>query len=361
LIIGAMLESLDESLRPHAARWLARGRRGVTEGEHRAEMIVDRAYYKNGKRVRPGPENVEQAARLAGQADGFVWVLARDPSADELASLKQAFDLSKLAIDHAAAHQARPKLEAYRGRGFLALRAARYGDGDAGIEFGDIHVFVGPGYAVSIGRGAPADPAGAQERLEQLHPDLIAAGPSAVMWAILDQVLDGYEPVVSGIDDGIEKLEQQVFTGKSEATEDTYFLTRKTIEFHRAVALLENPVDSLVQGELIEIPEPLHRFLQEVGVHLTRIDAQVSSQREVLAGILDANLALISVRQNDVVQKISAWAAIIAVPTFFASIWGMNFTHMPELHLALGYPIALLVMLTVIFLLYRFFKRISWL
>jgi len=177
----------------------------------------------------------------------------------------------------------------------------------------------------------------------------------------LDEVIDGYEPVASAIDDGIEQLEQQVFAGAGQATQATYSLTRETIEFHRSLTLLLNPLDSVVEGELVDLPEKLERFLRDAAAHLQRIEEQVAGQRDILSGILEANLALISVRQNDTVQKISAWAAIIAIPTFFASIWGMNFTHMPELDETWGYPFALALMLAAVIVLYGFFRRIKWL
>ena len=322
-------------------------------------MIAYTVHYKAGKRLETDI-SLERAAELARGGDGFVWVALREPSRGELRDVGRAFDLSALGVEDEGA-RTRPRLEGIKGRGFLAMRGARYDESRARIEFSEIRVLVGSGYAISKARGDPGHPAGARERLEELHPDLIGAGPGAVVWAILDQVADGYEPVASAIDDGIERLEQQVFSGDGQATQATYFLTRETIEFHRAVALLLNPLDSVVEGELIEVPERLERFLRDVSSHLRRIDEQVSAQREVLSGILDANLALISVRQNDVVQKISAWAAIIAAPTFLASIWGMNFTHMPELHLILGYPLALLLMLVAIAVLYRFFRHINWL
>ena len=152
-----------------------------------------------------------------------------------------------------------------------------------------------------------------------------------------------------------------MFVGDRGATQATYSLTREAIEFNRATATLLNPLDAVVEGEVVQLPEKLERFLRDAASHLRRIDAHVSAQREILAGILDANLALISVHQNKVIQKISAWAAIIAIPTFFASIWGMNFTHMPELHETWGYPFALALMLVAVVTLYGFFKRIEWL
>jgi magnesium transporter len=323
-------------------------------------MIAYCAHYRNGKRV-VSEQSVDRAGEHARRGDGYVWLALRDPSGEELAETGKAFGLSTRDMDGPPGRPARPRLEGYKGGAVLTMRSARFDDRAGEIEFGDIRVLVGSGYVISVWRGEPGDPAGARERLEQLHPDLIAMGPGAVVWAILDQVVDGYEPVASAIDDRIERLEDEVFSGDGRATQATYSLTREAIEFHRSVTLLRNPLDSIGQGELIELPDKLERFLRDVANHLERIEEQVSGQRDILSGILEANLALISVRQNDTVQKISAWAAIIAIPTFFASIWGMNFTHMPELDQTWGYPFALALMLIAVVALYGFFKRVEWL
>jgi magnesium transporter len=167
--------------------------------------------------------------------------------------------------------------------------------------------------------------------------------------------------VVAGIDDDIEEVEQAVFESGAEQTQRIYFLKREVIEFHRAVAPLVPPLDALERGAFPQMPEELRRFFREVLGRTRRIDEQVNSQRELLTSILEANLSLIGVQQNKAVQAISAWAAIIAVPTFLASIWGMNFRHMPELSLTFGYPLALAVMLAGTLVLHRFFRRIGWL
>ena len=323
-------------------------------------MIAYCAQYRDGKRVAADLA-VDRAAALARAGDGFVWLVLRDPSQEELESVATAFGLPVTGIESRAGRPARPRLEGYKGRAVLTMRSARFNEGTGQIDFGGIRVLAGPGQVISVWRGEPSDPAGARHRLEELHPDLIETGPGAVVWSILDEVIDGYEPVAAAIDDGIERLEQQVFSGASQATQATYSMTREAIEFHRSLTLLQNPLDSVVEGELVDLPDKLERFLRDAASHLRRIEAQVAGQRDILSGILDANLALISVRQNETVQKISAWAAIVAVPTFLASIWGMNFTHMPELHLELGYPLALGAMLAVTILLYRFFRRIQWL
>jgi magnesium transporter len=323
-------------------------------------MIAYCAHYRDGKRVAADLA-VDRAAELARARQGFVWIALRDPSPDELAEVARAFGLPVTGLNAAGGAHARPRLEGEKGRYLLVMRSARWDAETQKVDLGQIRVVIGAGYVISVGRGGPSDPEGARQRLEELHPDLIAMGEGAVVWVIIDQILDGYEPVAESIDNAIEQLERQVFSGGATATEETYRLTRETIEFHRAVASLLNPLDAVVEGELVKLPDKLEQLFRDAAAHLKRIEEELSAQRELLSGILGANLALISVRQSDVVQKISAWAAIVAVPTFLASIWGMNFTHMPELHLELGYPLALGAMLAVTILLYRFFKRIQWL
>ena len=323
-------------------------------------MLAYSAHYRDGRRVATDL-TVDQAAGLARQKDGFVWLALRDVTRDELKALAHALGLSVEGIGEPETGPARPRLVGYKDRAVLTMRSARYDENLESLELGEIRVLVGAGYVLTGFRGGPSDPAGAIERLEELHPNLIAEGPGAVVWAVVDGVVDGYEPVVSAIDDGIERLEQRVFAAEAGATQATYSLSRETIEFHRALATLLDPLESIAQGEFVELPDKLARFMRDAANHLGRLEQQVLAQRDVLGGILEANLALVSVRQNDTVQKISAWAAIIAIPTFFASIWGMNFTHMPELHESWGYPFALGLMVAAVIVLYVYFKRVRWL
>jgi magnesium transporter len=187
-------------------------------------------------------------------------------------------------------------------------------------------------------------------------------GPAAAVWAILDKVVDDYAPVTDGIDDDIEEVEADVFDGDKPApTARIYRLKREVIEFHRAVYPLLGPLEALERGAYQRVPEELRRFFRDVHDHARRTDELVNSQRELLTSILEANLALVSVSQNEVVKKISAYAAVIAVPTFIASNYGMNFEHMPELDSPIGYPLALSVMAIAVVVLVTFFRRIDWL
>jgi magnesium transporter len=324
-------------------------------------MIVDCAHYRDGVRQHEGVMTVQEAASRVGAARGdFVWVGLLEPTDEEMTAIAKLFGLHELAVEDAEHAHQRPKIEDYEDSYFIVLKTAHYHDETETVHFGEIDVFVGAGYVVSVRHGRGAELRSARRRLEQ-RPDLLKLGPAAVVWAIFDQVVDGYMPVTEGIDDDIEEVEKAVFDAESEPTERIYFLKREVIEFHRAVWPLLTPLESIVAGNIPQIDEQLRRYFRDVADHAQRIDEIVNSQRELLTSVLEANLALVSVKQNEVVKQISSWAAIIAVPTFIASVYGMNFEHKPELHQRIGYPLAVAAMFLSVALLYRFFKRVGWL
>ena len=324
-------------------------------------MIVDCAYYKDRKRQHEDPIDLDRALECLRSDHGFIWLGMLDPTEEELAAASRAFNLPTLAVeDTVHAHQ-RPKLEEYEGHFFIVLKTARYDESEERVHFGEIHIFLGRGYAITVRHGEASELKPARQRLEGQYAELLDAGPAAVSWAVLDQVVDDYEPVTSGIDDDIEEVEDEVFKAAGDSSQRIYFLKREVIEFHRSVFPLLAPLEALEHGAFPAIPDKLRRYFRDVSDHARRVDEQIHSQRELLTSILEANLSLIGVQQNKAVQAISAWAAIIAVPTFLASIWGMNFEHMPELGLVVGYPLALLTMLAATLLLHRFFRRIDWL
>jgi magnesium transporter len=324
-------------------------------------MVVDCAYYKDRKRQNEEKLDLERALECVKSGEGFVWLGLLDPEPEELTRAGEAFDLPPLALEDAAHAHQRPKLEEYDGRFFTVLRTARYDDAEEEVHFGEIHIFVGPSYAVTVRHGEASHLGAARARLEGQYAELLDAGPASVAWAVLDQVVDDYEPVTAGIDDDIQEVEEDVFAHKGDSSQRIYFLKREVIEFHRAVFPLLPPLEALERGAFPQIPEQMRGFFRDVSDHARRVDEQIHSQRELLTSILEANLSLISVRQNEVVQAVSAWAAIFGVVAVMTGIWGMNFEHMPELRLTYGYPLALLAMVCVVLALYRFFKRLHWL
>jgi magnesium transporter len=322
-------------------------------------VIVDCAHYKDGARQNKDPLPVDEAAECR-KDDGFVWLGLVDPEPEELLDVARRFDLPGLAVEDAMQAHQRPKIEDYEHGYFLVVHTARYLDEREEVEFGEVHVFTGPSFVIVVRHGPASDLHSARERLED-EPELLREGPASAVWAILDKVVDDYEPVMTGLENDIEEVEVQVFGERSDETRRSYFLRRELAEFYRAVHPLLQPLDLLISAEHPEISQMLREHLRDVTDHVKRIEDAISTQRELLTSILQANLAVISVEQNDVVKQISGWAAIITVPTLIASIYGMNFEHMPELKWQYAYPACLLVMLTAGVVLHRILRRAGWL
>jgi magnesium transporter len=323
-------------------------------------MLVDCAHYKEGCRQNDGPLALDEAAERVGEDDGFVWLGLHDPQPEEILEVAKRFDLPPVAVEDAMEAHQRPKIEDYDDGYFLVLHTACYLDETEEVLFGEVHVFTGPGYVVVVRHGAASELHSARERLEA-QPDLLRLGPSAAVWAVMDKVVDDYEPVVEGIDNDVEEVERAVFEHAGDQTRRIYFLRRELARFYRAVHPLLTALDVLESTRRSKVPGELRDYLRDVEDHLMRVAEEIASQRDVLSSIFQANLAVISLDQNDVVRKISGWAAIIAVPTFLASIWGMNFRHMPELGWRMGYPLALLAMIATGLGLYTALRRARWL
>jgi magnesium transporter len=326
-------------------------------------MVIDCAHYKDGERQHEEALTPEQAAERAQNASEgeFVWIGIHEPEPDDLQRLADLFGLHELAVEDAQLAHQRPKIEDYDEDFFIVLRTGHYHEERETVHFGEIHVFAGRSYVITVRHGPGSELASARQRLEA-RPDLLHLGAASAVWAIVDKVVDDYIPVVDAIEDDIEEVETDVFDDDIPApTARIYHLKREVIEFHRAVWPLLSPLGALEQGAYERVPEELRRYFRDVADHARRVDEQVSSQRELLTSVLEANLALVSVNQNEVIKRISSIAGIIAVPTFIASVYGMNFDNMPELHWHLGYLIALGTMAVAVAALVGFFRRIDWL
>jgi magnesium transporter len=252
-------------------------------------------------------------------------------------------------------------VEAYEGGiTFVVLRTARYVDEAEEVEFGEVSIFVGPGFIITVRQGVASDLHGARLRLES-HPKLLEEGPASVLWAILDKIVDDYAPVVEGLEGDVEEVEQTVFSGSRAPTQRIYLLRREVTDFYRAVHPLLGPAAAITQGGVLEISPGLRQYFRDVDDHLKLVNEEIIAQRDLLSTILQANMAVVSAEQNEVVRKISAWAAIITVPTFVASFYGMNFDHMPELHWRGAYPAVIALMVLAAVVLWRGFKRADWL
>jgi magnesium transporter len=324
-------------------------------------VIVNYAVYGGGKRLKQGRASIEEAA-AAGAGHDFVWLELADPSEAELRAASERFGLHELAVEDAHHAHQRPKIEQYEDSLFVVLRTARYDSARSEISLGEIHLFIGRDYVIVVRHGGdPADLDQIRARAE-LHPELMNLGPGAVLYAVMDEVVDDYAPVVEQLSEQIADVETDVFSESvRDATERIYMLKREVLRLHRATSPLVLPVERLHRGEYPQIHSEMEKYFRDVYDHIERIDDQIESFRELLTGVLEANVSLVSVRQNEIVQKISGWAAIIAVPTLITGVYGMNFQHMPELRWPAGYPLALLAMLAVAGTLYLVLRRIRWL
>jgi magnesium transporter len=321
-------------------------------------MIVDCAIYVDGHRSAPCP--LEKTREVLREKRGFAWIALYEPTEDEFASVASEFELHELAVrDAVAAHQ-RPKVERYGDSLFVVLKAARYVEEKETVEFGEVHAFVGPDFVVTVRHGEASELVEARRQLEDA-PDLLRRGPSAVLYTIMSRIVDDYGPVVEGLENDIDEIEVEVFSGHPSVSRRIYELSREVIQFHQATQPLAGALAQLTGGENHDIDPGVRRYLRDVQDSVLRVTERAEGFRELLANILSVNLTQISIDQNTQVKRISAWAAILVVPTLITGIYGMNFDYMPELHWMFGYPYSLLLMLTISVILYRAFKRWGWL
>jgi magnesium transporter len=322
-------------------------------------VIVDCAVYENGRR-QAGELALEDACEASRRRDSFVWLGLYEPSADEFDAVRREFDLHELAVEDAIHAHQRPKLEVYDDTLLVVLKPARYVADRREIELGEILIFLGDGFIITVRHGEAALHE-VRLRLEE-RPELLECGPGAALYAIVDRIVDDYEPVIAALDHEVDAVEREVFSHSgTNPAEAIYNLKREVLELHAAVAPLASPLDRLARGHHELIQEDVRAYFRDVHDHLLRAIAQVESYRDLLTSVLAANLSQVTVRQNEDMRRISAWAAIIAVPTLIAGIYGMNFQHMPELHWAMGYPLALATIAASCILLYRYFRKIGWL
>jgi len=323
-------------------------------------VIVDCAVYDKGQR-RDGELSLHDAGQASRLDGGFVWIGLAEPTAEEFQAVAREFDLHELAVEDAINAHQRPKLETYEDTLLIVLKSARYVDPKEVVDIGEILLFVHPRFLITVRHGEASALAGVRKRAQE-RPDLLELGPPAAAYAIIDQVVDDYEEVAAGVEVDIQEVEAEVFsTARANPAERIFKLEREVIDFQRAVTPLLPAVDRLARGQISEIPDELGPYFRDVHDHLLRVQGRIETFRDLLGAALHANLTQVSVRQNEDMRKISAWVAILAVPTSVAGIYGMNFEHMPELRWELGYPAVLLVILMVCLYLYWRFKRAGWL
>ncbi|MFJ4107792.1 magnesium and cobalt transport protein CorA [Oerskovia enterophila] len=336
--------------------------------------IVDNAVYVDGRRTA-NPSSLDETFETMRERNGLAWVGLYRPSEAEIRAVAEELSLHHLAVDDAIAAHQRPKLERYDDNLFVVLRPARYLDAEERVEFGELHVFVGPDFVVTVRHAESPDVGAVRRRLEST-PELLRLGPEAILYAVLDQVVDEYAPVVAGLQNDIDEIEDQLFSGDPAVSRRIYELSREVIAFQRATHPVVGILQSLERGsEKYGVDIELQRNLRDVLDHSLRLAEQADSFRVLLQNALMVQATLVAQHQNEEmrrlsetslaqgeeVKKISSWAAILFAPTLVGTIYGMNFERMPELGWGLGYPAAVAAMVAMGFALYLIFKRHKWL
>jgi magnesium transporter len=326
-------------------------------------VIVDRAIYRNGERVAE-PRDLAEMAAICRDGGGIAWIGLYRPTHDEFAEVAREFELHELAVEDAVHAHQRAKLERYGPTLFCVLRPARYIDETETVEFGEVHIFAGPHFVITVRHGEAPDLAAVRHGLET-RPDLLRRGTVAILHAILDRVVDDYAPVVAGVENDIDEIEDEVFGGSADVSRRVYELTREVIGFQRANKPLVPMLEQLMAEPAVDDEE--RRYLRNVQDHALRLQEQADGFRQLLQNILNVNLTLetkalseASHKQDEEIKKISAWAAILFAPSVVGTVYGMNFDHMPELHWRLGYRFAIALMVAVSLALYLVFKRRKW-
>ena len=322
-------------------------------------MIVDCAVYEEGER-RAGDLALTEAGEAAQRDGSFVWIGVFEPSAEEFDAVQREFDLHELAVEDAVKAHQRPKAELYGDTLLVVLKTVRQVEDRDDLVTGEILLFVNRDFVVSVRHGEAKLH---DVRLEvEKRPDLLACGAGAVLYAIVDRIVDDYEPVVAAVEADIQEVEHEVFSPeRSNPAERIYALEREVLDLHRAIAPLAPAVDKLARGQYSMIDPDLQTYFRDVHDHLLRLSGRIDGFRDLLSSALQANLTQAAVRQNEDVRKISAWVAIIAVPTGIAAVYGMNFEFMPELEWRYGYPAVMSVIVIACVLLYWRFRRSGWL
>ena len=323
-------------------------------------MIVDVATYTQGQRYGCQDYATELAARREA-GEGFIWIGLKDPTASEFAQVQRELGLHPLAVEDAVKGHQRPKIEQYKHSLFVVLKTLRYIEATSDVETGEIMLFVGDRFVVTVRRGELSPLADVRHRLEE-KPQMLAHGPAVVLHAVMDAVVDTYTAIDLELEKDLDDIEIDVFAGDRHTdAARIYALKREVLEFRRAAWPLVEPARRLYEEEVHFVPAETRPFFRDVHDHVVRVEEHVETYDRLLTDVLSAHLAQVSVQQNNDMRRISAWVAIAAVPTMVAGIYGMNFDHMPELAWRYGYLAVMALLVVACGSLYRAFKRSGWL
>jgi magnesium transporter len=339
----------------------------AVSSRHATSAVVDCGFYVHGVR-QPGEwGHAEALAAARKRDDAFVWLGLHEPTAADLDEIASTFELEAFSVEDAVEGGQRPKLEPDGDRTFLVVRTARYvphaeiTENSEIVETGDLMMFVGPNFIITVRHGE-LNALGPMRADLDHQPDLLALGPWAIVYSILDKVVDSYVEVADRVEADIDAIESHVFSRHTHSRiARIYQLKRELVEFKRSVVPLQRPLNALVEGRCSGMPPDVMRYFRDVNDHLVRTVEQVVSYDDLLNSVLQARLAQVTVDQNNDMRKIASWAAIAAVQTAIAGIYGMNFPNMPEIHWKYGYPVVMAVMFGAAYALYRLFRRSGWL
>jgi magnesium transporter len=321
-------------------------------------MLVNCVAYRQGQRLAEIP--LQDVKQYTNQPNCFVWVALRDPEPEELALLQEEFDLHDLAVEDARGGHQRPKIEEYGPSLFIVVQSVELADD--GLNTGQIAIFVGANYVVSVRRGTRYGFADLRGRTER-EPDLLCHGPAYVLYALLDTVVDRYFPVLDVLSDETEALEDRIFGGQTTRAqiEALYGLKRKLMQLKHAVSPLLEVAGKLHGGRVPAMCLGLKDYFRDVHDHLVRLDQSIDNLRDMVSTAVSVNLSLITLQENEVTKRLAGYAALVAVPTLIVGIYGMNFANMPELHWRYGYPVILSAMVLIDGWLFYRFRKAKWL
>jgi magnesium transporter len=322
-------------------------------------VLINCVAYEDGKKLADCP--IDDISEYLERPGCFVWVALRDASAEELSKMQEEFGLHDLAVEDARHGHQRPKIEEYDDSLFAVLHTVEIG-AEGELDVGEVDIFVGPNFVLSVRNRTKADFLGVRARAER-EPHLLEHGPAFVFYALLDAVVDRYFPIIDALETELESIEDKIFEphlGRINI-ERLYALKRKIGVLKHAVAPLQEAVAKLVSGRVHQICSNNREYFRDVFDHLARMNALLDTLRDTIGTAIQVNLASVTIEETEITKRLAAWAGIFAVATAFAGIWGMNFQNMPELKLEYGYPIALAVIaLACVFMWWRF-RKARWL
>lgn len=321
-------------------------------------MLINCVAYQNGKKLGDIP--VEEISDVLARPDCFVWVGMADVTVEELECMRTEFKLHPLAVEDALVGEQRPKIEEYGESLFAVMRPVEIVDGE--LQIGELAVFVGPNYVLSVRRGSSHGFHDVRARCER-EPELLRNGSGFVLYALMDAVVDRYFPVMDAMENRLETIEEQIFEKDAQRAniEQLYELKREVLRFRHAVNPLTATAGKLHGGRVPRAVQDCGDYFRDVYDHLHRINISIDAIRDTINTAIQVNLSMVAIDESEVNKRLAAWAAIFAVATAFAGIWGMNFEHMPELRWKYGYPTALAAMVGICFYLYRRFRKSGWL